>query len=817
MATITTGANSGRSLSLDVWETGAADSTNSRRQYGWKLRGSGGGSQWVQSGNFKALVGGNQVYYSSTRINLYDGTIVAEGTVWLQHDNAGNKYVEMYCEAGIYSVAVNVSASGGFWGSNIPRYANITSHSISHIGINKVGVSYATDVGTDWLQYSLNGGAWTDVGGNPYYVGGLTPGTAYNIRSRVRRTDSGLWTESGYLYFTTVAAASVTGANDFTDEGNGYMTYSNPWGNDVQQLVAGLYWNGSEALRSYADISKTGNNYTFTLSEAERSAIRSRMANANTMNILYYVRTQSENTYYYSSVTKTITIINAKPTVNDFSYQDTNAVTVALTGSDQKIIKGKSNLRVYSISATALKSATKKTVIVDNVGATWSDNYEKTITGYSKNTIGVSITDSRDNTSTTISKLFDNFIDYFSITKGSQSSLRGSSGVGENVTLVANGTWFNDNFGSVVNALTASYRYKKTGSSTWITGTTVLTINKTVNNFTINQNIIGDIASGFDVENSYDLELILTDKLSTATFQYTVLPGSPAIAILGNKIALGGKLDEVDANFVQIRKTANFIGELSSNNGYVSKYRGEFNDFNTCLTEGTYKASRTAGITNAPYTGGIYGKLFVYVNDATMHNNNNNWIWQVFIDTNGREYKRHKANANAWTAWTNSKLEAYPVGSVYMNSAAANNPATLFGGTWVRVVSRFLYAMSGDNMSLSTAIGTDTVSTALTVDQLAAHDHTGTTDLGGWHEHQVALNGDSGFNIFYRLNWGGNQTGYCITGANINGQSTYPAFPSIAKGNGNHQHSFTTSSRGSGAGHNHNIPFAALAVWYRTA
>lgn len=546
MATITSNApSSSRSVSLDVWETGNYNAANSTREYGWRMYGSGGTStSWVTSGNFRAYVGGNCVVWSDGRISLYNGTTIGQGTVWVQHNNDGSKYVDMSCEAGIYTVAINAWASGGFWGSTVPRYANITTHYINNIGINRVGVSWGTDVGVDWLQYSLNGGGWTDTSGNPYYVGGLAPNTAYNIRTRVRRTDSGLWTESGYLYFTTYNNGIVTGANDFNDEQNGYMTFTNAYGGNVSALDAGLYWNGSEALSGYRAMNKSGGDYTFSLTAAERDAIQERMKNVNTMDIIYYLRTQWNGGTWYSTATKKITISNAKPVMGGFDFEDTNATTKALTGSAKKIIKGKSNLRVYNITATTLKKATKKTVIVDGVGAAWSDTYEKTLNGYAKGTISVAMTDSRDNPADAMTKAFDAFVEYFDITKGEYSALRGSNGVGEDVRVIAKGTWFNATFGSVVNALTATYRYKKAGTSTWTTGATSLTITKSGNNFTVDMNLKGDVTGGFNVSDSFDLELIFTDKLSTMTFAYTILSGTPAIAIFGSRIALCGKYDE---------------------------------------------------------------------------------------------------------------------------------------------------------------------------------------------------------------------------------------------------------------------------------
>ncbi len=365
-----------------------------------------------------------------------------------------------------------------------------------------------------------------------------------------------VWGE-GYITLNQIPRqANITGANDFNDEQNGYMTYNNAAGNAVDQLVGALYWNGSEALSGYRDVGKTNNNYTFNLSESERNAIRSRMANTNgPMNITYYLRTLIGGNYYYSSITKNIYITNANPTMGDFKFQDVNSVTKALTGNDSIIVKGKSNVRIYEITANAFKYATKKNVIVDGVSATWSDTYEKTINGYDKNNIGVAMSDSRGNTTSIMTKTIEaaKFKEYFNITKTEQSATRGNNGVGEATTFVCKGTWFNASFGAQVNTLAATYRYRKSGTSSWTTGTTAITVSKTGNNFTINQILKGDTAGGFNIENVYEVEIILTDKLSSATFALMLIAGSPAIAILGNQVCLGGKLNESSSAKVQVK------------------------------------------------------------------------------------------------------------------------------------------------------------------------------------------------------------------------------------------------------------------------
>lgn len=156
----------------------------------------------------------------------------------------------------------------------------------------------------------------------------------------------------------------------------------------------------------------------------------------------------------------------------------------------------------------------------------------------------------------------------------------------------------------------------------------------------------------------------------------------------------------------------------------------------------------------------------------------------------------------------------YPVGSIYM-SVNSVNPGTIFGGTWERIKGRFLLA-SDDNTYKLGATGGEANHT-LTVNETPSHSHSFTTFGSGYHSHQVALNGDSGFNIFYRLSWGATNTGYCISGNNTNGQSSGASFPSIATGAGDHVHTGNTDYACGSQAHNNMPPYLAVYVWKRVS
>ena len=61
----------------------------------------------------------------------------------------------------------------------------------------------------------------------------------------------------------------------------------------------------------------------------------------------------------------------------------------------------------------------------------------------------------------------------------------------------------------------------------------------------------------------------------------------------------------------------------------------------------------------------------------------------------------------------------HPVGSIYWSSNDTD-PATLFGGTWVRIKDKFLWAM-GDSDTLNSTGGKKTHT--LTIDEMPSHNH----------------------------------------------------------------------------------------------
>lgn len=109
------------------WSVDSQDTVNNQTVISWNLKGAGIKSgYWYKAGAFKVVINGVTVYQSSNRIQLYTGTVVAQGKLAIPHDSNGNKSFSASAEAGIYYTAVNVRGSGSWDLPTIARKAYIT-------------------------------------------------------------------------------------------------------------------------------------------------------------------------------------------------------------------------------------------------------------------------------------------------------------------------------------------------------------------------------------------------------------------------------------------------------------------------------------------------------------------------------------------------------------------------------------------------------------------------------------------------------------------------------------------------------------------
>lgn len=455
----------------------------------------------------------------------------------------------------------------------IPRYLNITSFEIRNITINTAQVFWSTDVPRNDTHYYLNNNT-TGVGSATYgetvasdqksgsfYVKGLSPNTQYSIKISCTRTDNGLVTTTGNKTFSTYNIATINQAPNFNIGESPTINWSNPSGCKTVTYAENIV-NGKIESQLTGEIDVSGRtSYTYSLNA---SILYSKVPNSNSGTIRYVIKSSNDGKDYYNSVDRNYYVTNSNPIFSNFTFKDTNSKTTALTGNNQKFIKGYSSLQATvstANKAVAKNSATMKnytlTVGTKNSGEvaySSSADVNLSVNAIDNNVVFVTAKDSRQNT-TAVQKTIsnENYYTYTDLTITKCTLTRSDGGVGTQVTLNYEGAIWNKSFGSVTNAIVSiKYEYKIAGTSKWTTGTTTLTPTVSGNKYSQTILIQGDLAgSGFNDQNSYDFRLTVSDKLSTKQFTLTFGAGTPLVAYSKKGVSFGAKYDEILGGILQ--------------------------------------------------------------------------------------------------------------------------------------------------------------------------------------------------------------------------------------------------------------------------
>lgn len=321
-------------------------------------------------------------------------------------------------------------------------------------------------------------------------------------------------------------------------------------------------WNTIKTITNY--VSET--NFTFT--QQELNTLFNYDTTQTTINLRFYLKTYSGETLIGDSDKSNYTykIYDNAPVFSDFDFEDINTTVTALTGDDTINVNGYSNIKITittSDKAVAQKGATmvKYRFVCGNqstdIEYSSSASVNGTINSTENGTYQVYAIDSRGN-STPVTKLATDVINYTPITRDTNySATRDDGGIGENVTITFSGNIWNNSFGSVSNGFkTAKYLLKKTDSPTWIDlGASMTNITPTITNNTYS--FTGLIRSDnpdttWDLESSYDIKIILEDKLSSVEFIMTLASATPNISLSKNGVGIMCDYDETLGGALQI-------------------------------------------------------------------------------------------------------------------------------------------------------------------------------------------------------------------------------------------------------------------------
>ena len=539
---------------------------------------------------------------------------------------------------------------------------NYSTFKIRIYGYYGGGTKTSSSYGTVWIS------------GTQYSIGGytLTPGYKLLASKDITVSHNG----DGSFPYTTVAfainsyhangetsgaisaptiprQANVTGYNDFNDEQNPTITYNNPGG---FRINARLEFAGTNIKRD--NISNTG-SYTFNLTDAERKLLRQKCTGSS-MTVRGVIATciggTTEN--YWSYWDRTMTIVNGNPTFDNFNFADSNTKTVALTGNNTSIVKGYSNVKVTiptSMKATAKKEASLSkyrvsigTAIPVDITYSSDKDVNGTVNNADSSTINVYAIDSRNN-SKLVSKQATNFISYSNIEKGNIDVVR-TNGVSEDVTLKINGTFNKVNFGKITNSIkSAQYRYRIKGTDTWSSYNN-LTLTIKDNNFSYNGLIKGDTKTlGFNVEHSYEVEVLVKDELSEATFTDTFGSGTPNIALAKNGVGIMGKYNESVGGDLQIRGKNPFKRQVAT--AYLDNGAPDIKNVKIPLSGIITNSDKLTLSNNGIKIGAGISKILVSGNVFLQSSSNTSYLW-TSIRKNTTEISIAIDNYNTYFAST---------------------------------------------------------------------------------------------------------------------------------------------------------------------
>ena len=566
------GARGHHKFTLNVSETYVSGGAENYSTVSWSLVLSPIQTSWnwaISGINYSVTVDGTNWSGSIPSYDGYSTVTVASGSKNVTHDSDGGRYIgfdfSINDTVGASYTPGNASANGGMNLTKIQRYFSQTPKlELTSKTETSLSFKWTTSETCNWVRYHLDGSSsWVDVFNGSattgtFTISNLSAYSNHSVYAECRKQDSMLWSNSN------------TSTN---------RTYDYPYCSSSPNFVIG----NSVTLSLYNPLSRSVTVKILSSSDTELASgttsgtsISGFNSSSQAQNMYNSIPNNTSGTYKvkvtYGSVNKTrnngntysVNTTTSAPTFNLFEYADINSTTLALTGNNQTCVIGYSTIKATvstSNKATANNSATmnKYRLTIGNATPV-EENYSDTeavtmqIANAPSSSYSVSAIDSRG-----LSKqvtLTGTEIPYTNIVKDvSNSSALRNGGVSEFVTLTLNGSIWYGNFGQVDNAIVSTtYRFKKSSDTTWVPGTT--TIVPTLNQdgtFEFEGLIAGNNSdNGFDIDSVYNIEVTVTDKLSSATYTFTLGSGKPHVAYYKDGVSIMGAYDETLGGALQV-------------------------------------------------------------------------------------------------------------------------------------------------------------------------------------------------------------------------------------------------------------------------
>ena len=511
----------------------------------WKVYLESAGGWYYNNINFKIYLNGSNVFSkdckSSSKGWAFDGT-----TDWYTVSNKTSGTTPCYFTAKDTQNSGWCNYTSGTFNLYVaPAYTSINSFTVSkksgYLGITQVSVSWSAAHTCSTIQYSTdNGSSWStansdvNASSGSFTISGLSAGTGYNFKLRVKRRDSGLTTDSSAYYQTTYQINTISSSTPNVSNGSSLnVTASNPSGASCRIRIE---------CGNASRLTKNGTNVTFSVSEINSLMQYFTTSKTFTIRVVACTLNDAGEEIYWHWKDGTYTIINSNPIFNDFQYCDNNSSMVAITGNNTYIVKGKSKLKVTIPAAnkmTAQNYATPVSYRIEASNLTGNIAYSGNDVSLELGVIdvagainlNVSAIDSRGNITTKTKVVY--VIDY---APPSQSvSIRRINEFENTTRLNVSGIFSLITCGTVNKNTISSvrFRYKESTTTTWSSWQN-LTYSISDNNYLCTQQ-----ALDLDNEKSFNFEIEVVDKLETVILPYFVAQGIPIEFINASKKNVG--------------------------------------------------------------------------------------------------------------------------------------------------------------------------------------------------------------------------------------------------------------------------------------
>lgn len=369
--------------------------------------------------------------------------------------------------------------------------------------------------GSFWVGHGGDGRGFVQFGiGLDYYGDGRSQGT------------SGVWELpqiARQAYLTNLS-------QDINDLDDPWVEFANPGGYPVNVWL-------EVAGNRYFQNNSVGSRFTWSLSEADRNTLRALTPNSNVIGIRYVVETNINGSYYADYRDRNYTIVNANPTFTDYTYRDKNAATSAITGNDQYLIQGQSELELTisaANKATALKQATMtkynaaiSSVSQDIAYATTAIVQSLGVVGANADTpLVVNAIDSRGNQTgvTKTIKVLPYVVPQVTASAARLNNFETQTKI-HIEGIISRLTVGSTDKNGVVAASGVQYRYKKTTDATWGAWTNVASTTTNGNVATTDFNV------NLDRAYAWNIQVKIADKVSSTTVDLLLTVGIPIFRV----------------------------------------------------------------------------------------------------------------------------------------------------------------------------------------------------------------------------------------------------------------------------------------------